>query len=216
MRVAVLIGGRDKCANARLKPQLLNFTSCNNHEVHVYMSLNEQCEKLILPNVHVKVLPYECPAIVLNHPRMPETNPWNAFSMYYHNKMSYMMMKESGCSYDCVIKFRPDIVHTSLPTGLLEPMPDNNTIVIPDANHFRGGLNDQIAWGRPEAMEKYMTIYDDLERDLAQGGLKCVLHPETMLRQYLTHRGVSVRYDKNYPYTLDSARHAAATPRPIL
>jgi hypothetical protein len=82
-------------------------------------------------------------------------------------------------SYDCVIRFRGDIV-------LLEPLEikENNLdkITIPKYGDY-DGVNDQFAWSCSEWMKRYCSTYDNIEEFLRiEGYMKEVnFNPEELL-----------------------------------
>jgi hypothetical protein len=133
-----------------------------------------------------------------------ETNFFNVLSMLFHHKKNMELIKEyeknNGFVYDIIIYVRADIInHDKFPTL---QKPDKNIIFIPKGNDWRGGINDQFAYGDHFAMEIYCNLYDNICKYIDDG---VIYHPETIVRYNLNKNNVTInRFDFNY--SIDAKR----------
>jgi hypothetical protein len=116
----------------------------------------------------------------------PETNIENVIRMYRGirrcNDMKLRRELASGRRYDHVIRTRADVQLASpLDLGRFMPL-TREFIVFPENGHWRGGLNDQFAFGASEKMDIYSLVIDYIPEHCANG---CPFHPETLLRFHL-------------------------------
>jgi hypothetical protein len=119
--------------------------------------------------------------------KYPETNVENVIRMYRGirrcNDMKLRRETAQGFRYDHVIRTRADLqIVTALDLGKFMPL-TREFIVFPDNGHWRGGLNDQFAFGSSEKMDTYSAVIDYIREHCAAG---CPFHPETLLRFHLT------------------------------
>lgn len=104
--------------------------------------------------------------------------------MFLCNERRRAWCLRTGVDHDVVVRCRPDLLFTSFPGygGVDEG------VFIP-AGEDHNGTNDQIAWGRPAAMDRYFAV----------GQYPSDLHPETQLKEYLARSGISpVRPDGGF------------------
>ena len=116
----------------------------------------------------------------------PETNIENVIRMYRGirrcNDMKLRRELASGRRYDHVIRTRADVQLASpLDLGRFMPL-TREFIVFPENGHWRGGLNDQFAFGASEKMDVYSLVIDYIPEHCGNG---CPFHPETLLRFHL-------------------------------
>ena len=121
----------------------------------------------------------------------PETNIENVIRMYRGirrcNDMKLRREIALGQRFDHVIRTRADVqLATTLELGKFMPL-TREFIVFPENGHWRGGLNDQFAFGSSEMMDTYSTVIDYIPEHCGNG---CPFHPETLLRFHLTRMGV--------------------------
>jgi hypothetical protein len=119
--------------------------------------------------------------------RYPETNIENVIRMYRGirrcNDMKLRRELTQGFRYDHVIRTRADIqLATTLQLDKFMPL-TREFIVFPENGHWRGGLNDQFAFGASEKMDIYSLVIDYIPEHCGAG---CPFHPETLLRFHLT------------------------------
>ncbi len=196
MKVALLISGRLTCETTRLIPKILK----SNHDIHVYLSLNEfrEPEKLKPIAKNVKGFRISKYTLEKEYPKKSaETNAQNMMSMFHHRFHAFGMIGDEE-HYDVVMSFRPDFMTDSLPAIFsVEP----GTIYVPYGEDY-GGLNDRCAYGDKESMKFYCSAY--LHVDAAF--LSCAYetyNPERILAWHLRDRKV-VRFQ--YDCTLDPER----------
>jgi len=118
--------------------------------------------------------------------KYPETNVENVIRMYRGirrcNDMKLRRELTQGFRYDHVIRTRADVQLASpLELGKFMPL-TREFIVFPENGHWRGGLNDQFAFGASEKMDIYSLVIDYIPEHCGNG---CVFHPETLLRFHL-------------------------------
>lgn len=116
----------------------------------------------------------------------PETNIENVIRMYRGirrcNDMKLRRELTLGGRYDHVIRTRADVQLASpLDLGRFMPL-TREFIVFPENGHWRGGLNDQFAFGASEKMDVYSLVIDYIPEHCGNG---CPFHPETLLRFHL-------------------------------
>jgi hypothetical protein len=98
------------------------------------------------------------------------------------NDMKLRRELARGERYDHVIRTRADIQLASpLDLGKFMPL-TREFIVFPENGHWRGGLNDQFAFGASEKMDLYSLVIDYIPEHCGNG---CPFHPETLLRFHL-------------------------------
>lgn len=123
--------------------------------------------------------------------RYPETNIENVIRMYRGirrcNDMKLRREIADGVRYDHVIRTRADLqLASTLELGKFMPL-TREFIVFPENGHWRGGLNDQFAFGASEKMDSYSMVIDYIPEHCGNG---CPFHPETLLRFHLTRMGI--------------------------
>jgi hypothetical protein len=116
----------------------------------------------------------------------PETNIENVIRMYRGirrcNDMKLRREITEGFRYDHVIRTRADVqIASPLDLGKFMPL-TREFIVFPENGHWRGGLNDQFAFGASEKMDIYSLVIDYIPEHCGNG---CPFHPETLLRFHL-------------------------------
>jgi len=117
----------------------------------------------------------------------PETNIENVVRMYRGirrcNDMKLRRELAHRARYDHVIRTRAEVQLASpLDLGKFMPL-TREFIVFPENGHWRGGLNDQFAFGASDKMDIYSLVIDYIPEHCGNG---CPFHPETLLRFHLT------------------------------
>ncbi len=140
-----------------------------------------------------------------------------------HDERTLMILKKLMCmhwkiktcnqltkkeKYDLIIRCRADLLfHKQIATHL----PKSNVICVPQIQSF-GYINDQFAFGIPEAMDVYSELYDFIPVYMNQ--IACVaeglLHHHLKYIKKLLIRQVPVDYTLFMPYTLPSFTMAKA------
>lgn len=156
VNIGVLIGGRLKCYEHCLLPQIVSYLRNNTgHWIDVFISINDHPDRAHeYLSYHGMDVPFIAGLWCTEYKTKEEyktyrgiihcVNVQNCMSMYYNNMMAMNMLRDyknsQGVSYRLVMKYRPDIVHQELPItiSLCRDMlndtacgPDNNTIYMP-------------------------------------------------------------------------------------
>lgn len=122
--------------------------------------------------------------------------------MYYKIEQCNNLKKEyeqkAGFTYDCVIRFRGDL-------WVEQPIPINdstnlNHVFLPMYGNF-GGACDQFAFGNSAMMDKYASLYSNLD-SLMQAGAP--MHPERLLHFHLEQQRVPIA-KVHYKYVIKRA-----------
>jgi SAM-dependent methyltransferase len=134
---------------------------------------------------------------VIDHRDVP-----GILSMFYKIEECNKLKKEyeiaNNMKYDCVIRFRGDLfVEHQIPIGENTNL---NHLYIPMYGNFNG-ICDQFAFGNSEVMDKYSSIYTNLEKYLIAGA---PMHPERMMQYHIQAQGLSV-VKTNFRYLIKRA-----------
>ena len=128
-----------------------------------------------------------------NYKCHPESNSHNMMCMWYNRRRAYhdmiKYMKETGTTYDLVISTRLDTYNDEKMDYQLFQCLDENTILVPEGCDW-GGLNDQMAIGRFDAMAKYLTLYDHIYEILDQ--LPVYYGPEPALLKHMQMQNLEI------------------------
>lgn len=137
----------------------------------------------------INIQQVQVPSYVYSFKKKEETDYFNSYSMFYHNKLCFNMLEEHCKKYnnnfDIILKFRTDINYQN-PLNIADVI-DKNTLYIPSGFNF-GGINDQVAYGDYDAMSEYCDCIDDLKSICEEG----IFHPETILNQFLIKRDINI------------------------
>jgi SAM-dependent methyltransferase len=123
-------------------------------------------------------------------------------SMYYKvevcNDLKKEYEQENNFIYDCVIRFRGDLyVEHPIP---IDDRTSFNNLFLPSYGNF-GGACDQFAFGGSAVMDKYSSIYSNLERHLHAGA---PFHPEKLLLYHIESQGLPIA-KVNFKYVIKRA-----------
>jgi hypothetical protein len=131
----------------------------------------------------INIQQVKIPSYVYSYKKKDETNFFNTYSMFYHNKQCFKLIenytRKNNISFDLVLKFRSDINYQE-PIKFIDTI-HSNTVYIPQGYNF-GGINDQIAYGNMDSMSKYCDCIGEL-KSLCD---ETIFHPETILHKFLT------------------------------
>ena len=139
-------------------------------------------------------------------PIQETTKPQYAYPMFFHIYRAFLLLEkysiENTINFEAVLYMRAD-------EEFLEPLELNidtladNTIYIPSGNDYRGGVNDQFAYGKTEAMKKYLVFPNILQ---LWEKYEILFHPETYVSYNLIYQTLNcVRFPLKY--LLQNARH---------
>ena len=117
------------------------------------------------------------------------------FSMWYSvmqsNALKIKYEKDHSCLFDVVYRMRFDSLITN-PEHLLKSRLDDNTIVIPQVEKDYAGTNDQFAYGSSNGMDKYASLFNNLNNITGVYD-----NPETILKAHLATQDVKIQRDLN-------------------
>jgi hypothetical protein len=112
----------------------------------------------------------------------------NLFQQFWALSECFDLIKEyeqaMNIRYEFILRARLDSILNYGGEGLSL---SNNSILIPDENHYFG-YNDRFAIGPPPLMKKYMRRWHDISNCTVQN-----LHPESFLKGFLKRVGIVVQ-----------------------
>jgi hypothetical protein len=118
-----------------------------------------------------------------------DTTPIKSLSMFYKIYKSFEMIKDQR--YDIVIRNRVDITYNQ---DLV--LNDNNYLNVPAGGDYHKGLMDLFAYGSFETMEKYSSLFLNLENYFLDD--RFIFHPESALRYHCIKLNIPIqRFDYN-------------------
>ena len=124
-----------------------------------------------------KILNNDPHDIKVVNPAFQHQHRHNVIKMFYNRQRIFndfkKYMADNNVTYDIIISYRADtIVFEKLDYSLFKDI-GTNTIYIPtDFDWSRIGTCDQMAFGNLPVMEKYMSIYNDINRYLGVQGTR--------------------------------------------
>lgn len=195
MKIAICISGLMRTFEETFPSFQKHFLKMNGNVdifIHTWNTNTINVEKLYHP-VKMKI---ENDIVFPVHPLMHtknihnKRNPQNILSMYYKidkcNQLKCEYEIENNFKYDCVVRFRSDI--------LLEEnftINENNLdrISIPKyADYF--GINDQIAYSNSENMNIYSSAFNNLNQYIDDVNM---LDPELFLKHHIMTEGLKIK-----------------------
>ena len=120
--------------------------------------------------------------------KAPETSAERMMCMFYTNFKCFNMIDPTD--YDVIFRCRTEITYNRKVSvrDLLSVI--EKKLVIPYGLDGRGGYQDSFAFGSPELMSMYSSLYYRIESYAAKGEM---VHPEHMLKYHLTTMNVPVK-----------------------
>lgn len=232
MRIALLISGRIKCYESCLLPLLQNakynvdlFASINDVECEYYDSVRKNLSPW-LKGLYVS--PYSFPQrfmeIFINmNTNSPEPKPYNPMSMFFNDRKAFDMATEYSdenmFEYDAYLKYRSDIITSSLPNvkkseeyEIFSVVPwCNYTVPVLTRNPLGYGelvswVSDATVYGNRESMRAYTDTHNFCMEmvELFDGRYQCSFEPSVTQNAY--DKQLTINYFQQ-PYILDSSRH---------
>jgi hypothetical protein len=120
------------------------------------------------------------------------------YSIYEANNLRKQYETSNDIQYDLVIRCRPDLFFKDRLDFSM--FPDNQSIYVPEiATYASDGINDQVAIGSSEVMNKYCDIYHNVA-DYYRNNV-CTARPEVMIKYHLDLNNVTVE-TRNINYDL--------------
>lgn len=232
MRIAILISGRLKCYQSCLLPLLESV----NYDVDLFCSINdieseyyEIARKNLSPWLKsLYVYPYSFPdrfeQIFVNiNTNLPEPKPYNPMSMFFNDRNAFDMATKYADSnefeYDAYMKYRSDIITSSLPEinttdsyKIFSVVPwCNYTAPVVTRDPLGYGIDvpwvsDAIVYGNRNSMQAYTETHNFCMEmlELFGGRYPCNFEPSVTQNTY--DKFLRVEYF-NKPYTIDPSRH---------
>jgi len=114
--------------------------------------------------------------------KIPETIPERVLNMWHNIFVHWALTPHR---YDCYVRARPDIRFD----GVVELNNEPGVVYIPVGNDFRGGVNDQFAFGGYAEMKCYFELYLNFKKMFSDG---LIFHPEYYLKQHLERKGIRI------------------------
>lgn len=123
-------------------------------------------------------------------------NPQSVYSMFYRindcNKLKMQYEMDGNFTYDCVIRFRPDIYLEE--EFNLENLDQLN---VPKWGDF-GGLNDQFAFGNSDIINCYSNLFHNIV-DYLKEDSSLIFNPEFLLKRHIEKNKIGLnRPNINY------------------
>lgn len=112
----------------------------------------------------------------------PETTVYQTLNMWHNIFLSFCLVPKG---YDVYVKCRPDIQFD----GKIDLKAEPGVCYIPEGNDFRGGVNDQFAYGCYDVMKVYYYLYLSYKEYFNQG---IKFHPEAYLKHHLTVNNIRI------------------------
>ena len=232
MRIAILISGRLKCYQSCLLPLLESV----NYDVDLFCSINdieseyyEIARKNLSPWLKsLYVYPYSFPdrfeEIFVNiNTNLPEPKPYNPMSMFFNDRNAFDMATKYADSnefeYDAYMKYRSDIITSSLPEinttdsyKIFSVVPwCNYTAPVVTRDPLGYGIDvpwvsDAIVYGNRNSMQAYTETHNFCMEmlEVFEGRYPCNFEPSVTQNTY--DKFLRVEYF-NKPYTIDPSRH---------
>lgn len=201
MKIAVLFYGRiDKCKNnyENIKNNLIN------NDVDIYLS----CDDGSIDDLNDFIRLYK-PVNYCNNKKSSDLSIYDKYSAngnvvninkmipcLINKKKVFELMKSSNIIYDIIISTRIDIFYNEK-IYLDNFNLINSSLYIPcNCDYGTNSINDQIAIGNFNNMEKYMKIYDNIISYLENGTSK---HPESLTFANINFHKINVeRFNLSY------------------
>lgn len=151
----------------------------------------QRINKLYKPRRLVIEPAIKFPTIPLMHERNFERRDVNGvLSMFYKirtcNQIKQDYENQHNFKYDCVIRARSDLLFMS--PFYITPSLAPDKIYIPHGYDYEG-INDQVAYGSSDLMDKYSTTFDNIN-DMLQKGER--FNPEKLLKTNLVRQQVPI------------------------
>jgi len=111
------------------------------------------------------------------------------------NNLKKSFEEENNFKYDLVLRMRSDlIIYKPLP---LDVELNSNTLYLPIYGNYAGAC-DQIGFGSSEVMDKYSSLFSNIEKHLMDGAY---LSPEFILKFHLNKNNIIIK-NKNIDFVI--------------
>lgn len=175
-----------------------NIHRMGNHDIAAYVSLDDEDTYLNLENLKFVLEEPRIKTVILEHtPIIPEQymdeRRKNIYKQWYKLHRLWQSVPKT---YGTYVRIRPDVCLCT-PSELEDALQSQHTLAIPIGND-RDGINDQIAIGTEEGMDRYCGV------------LKYLCEYSDQTSEYILHdylRGMPiVRIDMQYKLVLSTAK----------
>lgn len=198
MKIAILFTGRINCNEEQYQNFLTNCVQY--HQVDLFVSHNKTdkthiIDKFIELYHPVMIRQNEEIKIDLSNYKIPNEyenrNIYNILYMHQSRLNVWNMLEEytsnnTDVKYDIIFSSRNDLwFENKINYEDMKPYIDNHYLCIPKIEWDFSGLNDQLAFSDYESIAIYLKLYHSFF-DILDSGI--ILHPETLLYQYLIIR----------------------------
>lgn len=204
MRIAILVYGRlNKCVE-HYKNTVESIGE--EHEVDFFVSSDNSEESVLNDFISLyKPVLYDNTKIIPNtdmcnylkncRNKRAETNMHNMICHFTNKKRVFNLLEQSKKTYDVIISLRIDLIFYNKFNFVT---PDINTIYIPNCcDYVNNGINDQIAYGSMEVMEKYNNLISNILY-LCSNNLS-IPHPESLHYANLKFHKINIgRFNLSY------------------
>lgn len=129
------------------------------------------------------ILPYKSDVWGYSKNKVPENIPVNTMCMW-RNMYEAFQLAPKDC--EVYVRNRYDICFdTKIESFNVQP----NTVYIPQGNDYRGGINDQFAYGNRDVMEKYFSVFMNAAMFFNE---KHAFHSEFYMKKNLDYYGLKI------------------------
>jgi hypothetical protein len=175
----------------------------NEYVIHTFFSCDNAPNNLLQEFINLyKPISYINKKINNNIDTRKYKNPYsnnipNMISHFINKRRVFSLLEQhikiTNTHYDVVLSTRLDLVYKSkFNFRNTEP----NTLYIPNCCDYNNGINDQIAYGDFNSMNKYMSIYNNTYMFLKAG---IITHPETLTLKNINYYNLkTVRFPLSY------------------
>ena len=206
MKIAILFYGRLNKFKEH-KDNLLNAVGNDNcDDIDIFLSCSNEPDNIVSEFIEL----YK-PKAILNQNIILYQSMLNSLEnkyrrdgctkniiLHFMNKLNVFKLlinyiNKTNNKYDIIISLRLDL----LIQDKFNFINNNNFIYIPEGNDWEGGINDQIAYGNLEVMQKYMCVFNNMIYLL--NNKNNVIHPERIIRENIYYNNlIMMRFNLNY------------------
>lgn len=195
MKIALCISGQLRCVDKTYQSLFYNLLKEYNPDIFIstwddFPIKLKQAETLYDPKEILIEKPIQFNNLEKFANRMENIrNPLNVLSMYYKIQSCNLLKKnweqKYDFKYDFVIRWRSDIYLTH---EVKIPISNGKSIFVPQYGHYFG-VNDQVAIGASDLMDKYSCLFDKKEEYFESGQ---VFIPEILLAHHLNKENINI------------------------
>lgn len=170
------------------KYNITHFCSLN-EDVNSHEFIKIFCKDFGITDDRINIEKTKIPKNMIEDIRV-DGNIYNMYSMFYHNYRCMELIKKhqekNNMVFDIIIKYRSEIHSNDIME--LDNLIEENKIYIP-VDYDYGGINDQIAYGNFESMDKYSNCYNKF---FECGKKTNRYHPESILHCHIKNSNLNI------------------------